>query len=163
MRDTAVDHPRAGFLRFPDDVVPLTRADIQRISKKPGGRLQCCPISGDNLERSTVDVHRMDKSTVGADETHLESQCLLTVNVTYATYAADSPARTSQASTKISNGWMNTGHSVKEYRRHNFYFVKGFIFSISSCCAAFILRARAFNSTFSPCLMRTSAIFSACW
>lgn len=72
MRNVAVNQPLAGPLCLPDDVITLPRPNIDRIGQEARRRGKCLAVTGDDLEGSAMDMHRMDKAIVGADETHFQ-------------------------------------------------------------------------------------------
>ena len=63
-----MDQPLARLAGRPDHVVPLPRADADRVLLVPGGRRKRVPVGRHHGERSAVDVHRVDEVVVAADE-----------------------------------------------------------------------------------------------
>src|SRR3546814_4327428 len=70
VRDVAMDHPLAGLECFPDDVVTLAGADVDRVGPEAGGRRQGFAVACNDLEWPAVDMHRVDEAAVGTDETY---------------------------------------------------------------------------------------------
>ncbi len=54
------------------DFVALARSDIDRISAETRRDRNSLAIPRNDLERATMDMHRVDEAVVGADETNLE-------------------------------------------------------------------------------------------
>src|SRR3546814_9580278 len=50
VRDVAMDHPVAGLECFPDDVVTLAGADVDRVGPEAGGRRQGFAVACNDLE-----------------------------------------------------------------------------------------------------------------
>src|SRR3546814_1556590 len=65
-----MDHPLAGLECFPDDVVTLAGADVDRVGPEAGGRRQGFAVACNDLEWPGVDMHRVDEAAVGTDETY---------------------------------------------------------------------------------------------
>lgn len=59
VRKMAVYEPFTGLARFPDDVVPLTRPHVDRISFEPRRLRQRVAVPSDNREWAAMNEHRM--------------------------------------------------------------------------------------------------------
>src|SRR6266446_3543503 len=66
--DVAVEEPLAGLACGPDDVVAFARADVDRVLEQARSSRDWVAVGGDDLERATMNVHRVDEVVVGTDE-----------------------------------------------------------------------------------------------
>ncbi len=72
VRNMAMDQPFSGLARFPNNIIALTRPHINGVGKKTRGGRDRLAVASNDFERSTVNVHRMDKSVVRSDEPDLK-------------------------------------------------------------------------------------------
>src|SRR3546814_5908050 len=77
VRDVAMDHPLAGLECFPDDVVTLAGADVDRVGPEAGGRRQGFAVACNDLEWPAVAMHRVDERS---EEHTSELQSLMRIS-----------------------------------------------------------------------------------
>src|SRR3546814_20548897 len=70
VRDVAMDHPLAGLECFPDDVVTLAGADVDRVAPDAGGRRQGFAVESNALDWRALALHRVDEPAVCTAETY---------------------------------------------------------------------------------------------
>ena len=68
-----MQQPLPGLARRPDDVVPLTGPDVHCVFAHARCLGHVVAVGGDDGERTTVDVHRMDEPAARSDEAHEET------------------------------------------------------------------------------------------
>ena len=73
MGDMAVDEPLACFTSRPDHIIALSRADVYGVGQITSSWRKCFAVSRDHLKWTSMYMHRMDETVVGADEPDLQS------------------------------------------------------------------------------------------